>query len=1117
MLDDLFDAGEDPGGAFAPLGFIEPDDQDEYADPYAIGSMPRTSFKHLDPELARRVLNEVQPEGRSVTGFAGNLFRDVKRFAGDFQTLVGAGLRELPDIPRDIAKGIMHPVNTALGAANIASDVASGYAESYTPRGEEGVTGMVARKLYEQPFSTLMDISAVAQGPAGVARLGTKAGLLSGVPGTLETAATVGRNIDPLNLATSIVKPIAKAAVPDTVARFISARAAADATSDLKAGWRLTDKQFNYALHDPETGVFSQLNEAEKNTLFAYGEGRFQLLPDAVEQIPSRSGAPLRKAVMDDALQKYDVIRNEWDRTLGRLPEQIAEQRLATMTKALEKQGLDPTLPEHQAWLEAQAADAAQEATEQQRLRSTVSMRTVLDEAQMADWQKRIESEVIEGRASDAAEAAKMIPRPVKATPAEAMELMGPGGGTIFHHSMEALTRDQSTVGNILSKWREASVWKDNEGELFKQGLLDTYDLERAMWAAHAQLSRGNTLPVVAGRLVEELGKDGLAHEMPKGYKSVADPDITGGTHQLISPGYLHLQDLMRGNYRNFLSRVLEVGEDAAVGEMNIPELTESFMRGQSSMFKLKPELAGKVYKIPKGAADEFAKYEKSLKPNPNIVAQLSDKLLGPWHFSNLRLAGTKLSNDAIGDTIFGALQGVHPFSVDGIDALVTAGRAMRGRYGDTSAMNERLAKIYDLPGVAQGAGNVLLEGEYGIGKNLGWFGDWLNNSTNPLLRGVGKWGAWSAWLNEHIDDYWRAASTVYELKKTAPEAMKGMAFSHGAMEHFANYVDELGAAGAGALTRDDYMHARKAVDHYFPNYDRATATDRLVLRHFLPYHKFYKHAANLLLKAPFDHPVKGQLARELGKRAQNDVKETLESYGFDWNTMVRDDLRTGVPVDVSYGPDGSPTVMMLNSQGPNPFSFLSGQDIGEAGLGALHPIVKIALEQALGVNLFTGRKFLGPYSDAAGREVDQVTGEVVDKKTRPPLIEHFLKQFRLYNTAREFVAQGRVPTDTATLLDMIQGEPNAWQLDERGFARRKPLPYGPATALIRQFGLTPQALQAPTKRQISGRRAEMATLFNDVFQRNPELQQTMVELMQRYAQEMQAEEPKVPIQPRLF
>ncbi len=984
--------------------------------------------------------------------------------------------------------------------------------------------GMAGRRVYERPFSTLMDLSAVLQGPAGAARL------VGAESSALTRAAQFGRELDPLNVATNIVKPIALTKAPDVVSRFVASRAAADATSDLKAGWRLQDKQFNYALHDPENGVFAGLNQAEKNTLFAYGEGRFQLLPDSGEQIPSRAGEPLRKDVMDEALARYQPIQEEWDRARGQLPEQVAEVRLKTAKRQLEKKGLDPELPEHQAWMEANAQEAAQEAQEQYALRRTVSMRTVLDEAKQATWQRQLETEIAEGRAADMQEAARMIPRPAMPTPSEAMELMGPDGGTIFHHSMEVMTRDQSTVGNVLQKMKEASIWKNNEGEMFKQGLLANYDVERAMWAAHSQISKGNTLPVVAERLVEELGKDGLAVQLPKGHKRIADPELTGGTHQVIAPGYLHLQDLLRGQYHKFLERVLEVGDDAAVGELNIPELTEAFMKGQTSMFKLKPEVAGKVYKIPKGAADSFAAYERSLRPNPSVVSKMSDAVLGPWHFTNLRLAGTKLSNDAIGDTIFGLIQGVHPWSVDGIDSLVAAGKGMRGRYisdaeiaAATPAqaaklrLSKSLSKVYDLPGVAQGAANVLMEGEFGISKSTGWFGDWLEKSKFMPLRGVAKWGRWSATLNEHIDDYWRAASTIYELKKTAPEAMKGMAFSAQAMETFTSYLDELGEAGVGALTREDYMHARKAVDHYFPNYDRATATDRNVLRHFMPYHKFYKHAANLLLKFPFEHAVKGQLAKELGKRAQNDVKETLAGWGFDWNTMVRDDLRTGVPIDVSYGPDGSPTVMMLNSQGPNPFSFLSGNDLGEAGIGALHPMLKMALEQTLGVNLFTQRKFIGPYSEAAGREVDQATGEIVDRKTAPPLLEHFLKQFRIYNTAREFVAQGRVPTDTATLLDMVEDTNDAWQIDERGFAARKPLPYGPTTAVVRQFGLTPQALQAPTKRQIQGRKSQMATLFNDVFQRRPELQQSMLELMQKYADEIQSEEPKVPIQPRQF
>lgn len=1114
-FDDWFDEDEGLAGAFDSLTSLE--DEEEYEDPYALGPQARTRFSHLDPELARRVLARTEEEDRSLTGFATNLAHDVRDFAGGIQTLIGAGIREAPRLPLDILNALEHPVETVQRGAQLVGDVAGQYKEAYTPREDEGVLEMLGRRLYEKPFSTLMDASAVLQGPAGAARL------FGAESATLSRAAEVGRAMDPLTMAGKAAMGVARApvmaktAAPDMGARYIASRAAADATADLKAGWRLTDKQFNYALHDPEAGVFAGLNESEKHVLFAYGEGRFQLLPGAEEQVPTKLGEPIRQEMLDQALERWQVVQQEWDRRMGRLPEQVAEVRLASAKRELEKKGLDPNLPEHQAWLESNAQQAALEAEEQYNLRRTVSMRTVLDESRQSKWQADLEREVAEGRAHDIEEAAKMIPRPVKPTPDEAMELMGPNGGVIFPHSMEVFTRDQATVGNILTKMKEASVWKDNEGELFKQGLLDANNLERAMWSAHTQLSRGNTLPFVAQRLVEELKAAGpeFIEELPAGFKRMQDTDLTGGSHQLIAPGFLHLQDLLRGEYQKFLGRVLEVGEDVAVHELNIPEITERFMQGHSKMFQLKPELRGKVYKIRQGAADSFAAYERSLRPNPSVVSRASDAVLGPWHFTNLRISGSKLSNDAIGNVVFGLIEGVHPFSVDGIDALVAAGRGMRGRYGGTE-LEQRLAKVYDLPGVAQGAANVLMEGEYGISRNMGWFGKWLEESKNPAARVLDTIGKWTGRLNEHIDDYWRAASMIYELKKTGPEAMKGMAFSAKAMETFADYVDELGAQGVGAMGVKEFAQARKAMDHYFPNYDRSSATDRLVLRHIMPYHKFYRHAARVLLRAPFEAPVKAQLAREIGKRAQQDVKDTLESWGFDWNTMVPEDLRTGVPLEITTAPDGSPVALMINSQGPNPFSFLSGSDVGEAGIGALHPIVKLAMEQALGVNLFTGRKFIGPYSEAAGSTVDE-NGEVVPRKTAPPLLEHFLKQFRIYGTARDFVAHGRVPTDTASLLDMIEGAPGAWKLDARGFPQRRPQPYGPLTPLVRQIGITPQVLQAPTERQLSGRRAQMATLFADVFQRRPDLQESMLELMQKYAEEIQGETPRTPMQPRLF
>src|SRR5262245_42636042 len=111
MFEDFDDeyGSEEASRAFDPLSSFEPDDQDEYENPYAIGSQPRETFSQIDPELARRVIAKVQPDGHSLTGFASNLYNDVKDFAGGIQTLVGAGLRELPYLPRDIAHAGLHP------------------------------------------------------------------------------------------------------------------------------------------------------------------------------------------------------------------------------------------------------------------------------------------------------------------------------------------------------------------------------------------------------------------------------------------------------------------------------------------------------------------------------------------------------------------------------------------------------------------------------------------------------------------------------------------------------------------------------------------------------------------------------------------------------------------------------------------------------------------------------------------------------------------------------------------------------------------------------------------------------------------------------------------------
>jgi hypothetical protein len=369
---------------------------------------------------------------------------------------------------------------------------------------------------------------------------------------------------------------------------------------------------------------------------------------------------------------------------------------------------------------------------------------------------------------------------------------------------------------------------------------------------------------------------------------------------------------------------------------------------------------------------------------------------------------------------------------------------------------------------------------------------------------------------NSNLEDIFRVASTVYELKPGGLESMRNLIHGSAGMAAFGDRVDELAKMGVEAMNEPVLKAATKNMNRWLNDYKRTTAVERSIGRHVFPYHKFYKHSAELLVRFPFEAPIKGQIARAIGGAAINDAKEILKSYGFDWDTMVPDFLRDSIPIKKVEGPDGSPQVLMLNTKGPNPFSFLAGNDVGEQALGALHPLAKIAIEQATGINMFTREKFQGPLSTFSGRKVDPETGSIVEDYARPNLADQYLRQFWPYQTLRDLAAHGRVANDTATIFDMLgKGAPGTYQVDDRGLQRRKYQPFGAATPLVRMFGPIPQTLQVPTKKQTAGRKAITSSQFADLLQQYPEAREQILAALRANAQAYRPQGS--PVAPRRF
>jgi len=431
-----------------------------------------------------------------------------------------------------------------------------------------------------------------------------------------------------------------------------------------------------------------------------------------------------------------------------------------------------------------------------------------------------------------------------------------------------------------------------------------------------------------------------------------------------------------------------------------------------------------------------------------------------------------------------------------------------------TSERGAKLAKVFDLPGVA--TGGVAGATDY-ASRTATLLKD---NPIAKLLGGkqLAAYGDTMQRLNEHVETAARSLSTLFELRKGSPGLLSRMAGSAKVTMDLGDRVAELASQGVHALDDADYAGALKNVNRFLNDYGRTSAFERTTLRKWFPYQKFYKHSIELALRTPFEQPAKTALLRTIGKAAKQDFEETLSGWGFDPKSMALPWQQSSVPVSVEDNNDGrGPHVRLVNLQGPSPFSLLDASgDPGQEALGALHPAVKAAFEVALGINLFTLKPFQGPASTHDNKEIDSFTGLVDAAKVRPGPIAQFAKQFFPVQLARDLLAGERQPYDTSSLLDQFvadaQGTPGtAYKVNERGEAITRPK----ANPFARLFLPVPQTLEAPTREQMRGRKATITEAYHKLGRERPDLQETLRERRRAAAEQRRAEEQPARVRPR--
>lgn len=1087
--------------------YLDPQDEYEAELEGTARKRPRPFQLAGNPEDEKKAIEQTAPE---LQGYGPRFLHGLTHDLGDLGTALASpiyyGARELYRTVRDpeaqaqkysdVLSGIAaDPYGTA---ERVGGAIAEGFVEPYRKREGEGISDVVARNVLDRPLGTLMDLSAAVGIPAGI-------GESLGVKGA-KVFADAAASLDPLTLAKKTLTGTLRTRAPDAIARMEAGSAIADL-----AAQQATKAQFEHqAFAERSAKVFEGLEPHEKALFFPYVEGRLKAMTmadgvpvpgvhelDPTGQWTLRGVNPDTIGKLEAAKQQYMPILDEFETRMGYVPEQFAAAQVQKMQQFLTESGEDVLSPHNQQLTVDHYQQSLQEAQAAQKARRTLSTRTALDAQKTREFNAKVEKLKLEQGAEAAKDYASRYPV-TPTTPDEALEVMGPQGGVYFPHSGEVFTHDQVTFGNVLTKVRESVPYKNNTGALFRSGALEQMDPEKALLRTYMAMRGG----VGRAEILDHIGQQ-FGEKLEAGYKFGTDPDFRAGTHQLLRPGILHQEGALNENLQELVQSLLRHGDDPAVASMSIDDLVKQAASKIDETYPIRADAP--VYKIRKGTADAIAAFTKSFEPSTNPLVQMLDSTGDPFNYITLNMRPARILNNVIGNTTFQILQGIHPFSTTGIGAMSDLVSAVAYKAGLTSSeRGRRLAQVFDLPGVATGGLSSELGGyEARTAKFL---------KENPIAKMIGgkqfaTYAAKMQQLNEHVETTARALSTLFELRKGAPETLGRMATAAKSTMDLGEQLTHLKSLGVGALDDASYAAALKNVNRFLNDYGRTTATERGMLRRIFPYHKFYKHSLELALRTPFEQPAKTALLRSLGKAAQRDFHDTLSAWGFDPGSMVPPWMQSSVPVDIADDGDGrGPHVKMLNLQGPSPFSLLSAAsqgDPGQEGLAALHPAVKAALEVGLGINLFTMQPFEGPSTTFGNKGVDPLTGLVNESNIRPGPISQFMKQFFPVQLTRDLVAQGRQPYDSASLKDMIAAivgdhEGTAFKVNERGEAVRRPR----SNPFARLFISVPQTLESPTEKQLRGQTATITEQFRDIGRARPDLQPLLRERLHAAAEE---------------
>lgn len=374
-------------------------------------------------------------------------------------------------------------------------------------------------------------------------------------------------------------------------------------------------------------------------------------------------------------------------------------------------------------------------------------------------------------------------------------------------------------------------------------------------------------------------------------------------------------------------------------------------------------------------------------------AGRMFDSALTTWKSGMLVYAPRWWVNNLIGNSfMFGMLAGADLRSV---------------RQAIRSLRNDRLADIIPSDMKAHGLVNEVMDGRRAFD----------NPGDNRLLTRVGRFTESMFMLQNSMEQVWRRAAYINQLKKQARDA--------GKLDRKLRIADADEALIAAADELPGYVKA-DALDtalRFLGDYQNMTQFERTWMRRVFPFYGWLRVISRLTFSLPFKHPGRllamaymGQIATEM-EQPLDDLRAYYEQGAFN------------LPGDL---------IMRTSSSNPlstlvEPISKAATGDITGASrefLGQTNPIIQLLAGKTTGVDAFTGREYTAPpiwngsYDQfGMGRRRLDETGRVVEERPTPSWLDLLVRATPVVNQVRPALSDryGYTPYGTTSTLDMIR------------------------------------------------------------------------------------------------